>query len=153
MAEDRFAKVALVLVLVVFVGCHTVPRTEEQQRSPQIRVSTAESSPSRNTPSDDSCGLDDSPVSKSTREILAAASRDAARPPNQMMIAKVAINAEGRVTHLLVLRLAWPKLPNSYAINEHAVNDIKGWHYKPTILGGKLVAVCSDVGVTVDLAQ
>ena len=151
MAEVRLPKVALVLVQVALVGCHSVPKAEEQWQSPQIGASTSESSPSRNTPSDDSCGLDDSPVSKSTREILAGASRDAERPPNQMMIAKVAINAEGRVTHLRVLRLAWPKLPNSYAINEHAVNDIKGWHYKPTILGGKPVAVCSDVAVTVDL--
>jgi len=145
MAEMPLAEVLLVLVLVVLVGCHTVPKTEEQSRNLQV-----ESSPSRNTPSDDSCGLDDSPVSKPTREILAVASRDAVRPPNQMMIAKVAINAEGRVTHLRVLRFAWPKLSNSYAINEHTVNDIKGWHYKPTILDGKPVLVCSDVAVTVD---
>lgn len=68
-----------------------------------------------------------------------------------MMIAKLAINDEGRVTHLRVLRLAWPKLPNSYAINEQVVDSIKSWRYKPTIVGGKPVAVCSDVGVTVDL--
>jgi hypothetical protein len=90
-------------------------------------------------------------VSKSTKEILDAVPRDGAQPPNQMMLAKIAINAEGRVTHLRVLRLAWPKLPNSEAINEQAVDSIRRWHQAPTTVSGKPVAVCSEVGVTVDL--
>jgi hypothetical protein len=151
MTRMRLAKVVLALDLVVLVGCRTEPSRQEQSRAPQITVSTTESSPSRSGLSDDTCGLDDFPVSKSTGKILAAAPRDGGRPPNQMMLAKVAINAEGKVTHLRVLRLAWPKLPNSYAINEQAVDSIKGWHYRPTIVGGKPVAVCSEVGVTVDL--
>src|SRR5215470_9157662 len=106
------------------------PKHEEQSRAPQIRLRTAELSPSRTTSSDDSCGLEDFPASKPTQEILAAASRDGTRPPNQDMVAKVAVSAEGRVTHLRVLRLAWPKLPNSYAINEQAVDSIKGWRYR-----------------------
>jgi hypothetical protein len=97
------------------------------------------------------CGLDDFPVSKSTDEIFAAVPRDIAVPRNQMMVAKVAVNSEGRVTHLHVIRLAWPQLPNSRAINRQAVDSIKGWHYTPTIYGGKPVAVRIDVGVTVDL--
>jgi outer membrane biosynthesis protein TonB len=67
------------------------------------------------------------------------------------MVAKVAVNPEGRVTHLRVIRLAWPKLPNSRAINRQAVDSIKRWRYAPTIYDGKPVAVCSDVSVTVDL--
>ena len=151
MTRVWLTKVPLVLVPVVVVGCQTGPRREEQSRVSQTALSTTESSPSRGTLSDDSCGLDDFPASKSTQEILAAASRDAARPPNHMMIAKVAINPEGTVTHLRVMRLAWPKLPNSYAINELAVNSIKKHRYTPTIVGGKPVAVCSEVSVTVDL--
>lgn len=151
MARMWLAKATPVLVLIVLVGCRTAPKREEQSRGPQITLSTTESSPSRSKLSDDSCGLDDFPASKSTKEILAAASPDGARPPNQMMFAKVAINAEGRVTHLRVVRLAWPKLPNSYAINEQAVDFIKNQHYRPTIVAGKVVPVCSEVGVTVDL--
>jgi hypothetical protein len=90
-------------------------------------------------------------VSKSTEEILAAVPPDNARRPNQMMSAKVAIDAEGRVTHLRVLRLAWPELPNSHTINTQAVDSIKRWHHAPTIVGGTPVTVCSDAGVTVDL--
>jgi hypothetical protein len=37
------------------------------------------------------------------------------------------------------------------AINEQFVDSIRGWRYKPTIVGGKSVAACSDVGVTVNL--
>jgi outer membrane biosynthesis protein TonB len=67
------------------------------------------------------------------------------------MLAKVAVNSEGRVTNLRVIRLAWPKLPNSRAINREAVDSIKSRRYAPTIYDGKPVAVCSDVSVTVDL--
>ena len=151
MTRMGLAKVLLALDLVVLVGCRTEPRREEQSRAPQITLSTTESSPSRSALSDDTCGLNDFPVSKSTEEILAFVPNNGARPPNQMMLAKAAINAEGKVSHLRVLRLAWPKLPNSYAINTQAVDSIKGWHYKPTIVGGKPVAVCGEVGVTVDL--
>jgi hypothetical protein len=102
------AKLVLALVLAVLVGCRTAPKREEQSRDIQITLSTAESSPSESTQSDDNCGLDDFPVSKSTDEILAAVPRDIAVPRNQMMVAKVAVNSEGRVTHLRVIRLAWP---------------------------------------------
>ena len=145
------ARWTLALVLTVVVGCRTAPKHEEQSRTPQITLSKAESSPSRSTKSDENCGLDDFPVSKSTDEILASVPRDVAVPPNQMMVAKVAVNSEGRVTHLRVIRLAWPKLPNSRAINRQAVDSIKRWRYAPTIYDGKPVAVCSDVSVTVDL--
>ena len=87
----------------------------------------------------------------STDEILATVPHDVAVPSNQMMVAKVAVNSEGRVTHLRVIRLAWPKLPNSRAINRQAVDSIKRWHHSPTTYDGKPVAVCSDVSVTVDL--
>lgn len=147
----RLTKVAATLVLVALVACRTVPKREEQARVSRIRASTTEASTPASGSSDDSCGLDDFPASKSTQEILAAAHSDGERPPNQMMIAKVAINAGGKVTNLRVLRLAWPKLPNSYAINKRVVDSTKGRHYRPTIVGGKPVAVCSDVAVTVDL--
>lgn len=145
------ARWTLALVLTVVVGCRTAPKHEEQTRAPQITLSKVESSPSRSTQSDEYCGLDDFPVSKSTDEILAAVPRHVAVPPNQMMVARVAVNSEGRVTHLRVIRLAWPKLPNSRVINRQAVDSIKRWRYAPAIYDGKPVAVCSDVSVTVDL--
>ena len=68
-----------------------------------------------------------------------------------MMLLKVAIDPAGRVTHLRVMRLAWPELTNSYALNKQAVEDIKRWHYSPSIVSRKPVAVCSEVGVIIDL--
>jgi hypothetical protein len=86
------------------------------------------------------------------KEILAAAPRgDASR--NSTMFAKIEIDPEGKVTHLRVLRLAHPELPNTTVINEQAVDSIKRWRYAPTRIAGKPVPVCSDVGVIVDLLQ
>jgi outer membrane biosynthesis protein TonB len=68
-----------------------------------------------------------------------------------MMLVKVAIDPEGRVTHLRVLRLAYPEASSADAINEQAVDSIKRWHYAPTTVAGKPVAVCSDVAVNIDL--
>jgi hypothetical protein len=113
-------------------------------------VHADESSRGKSAPAEDNCGLTASPVSKSTQEILAAAPRDGTSPPNSTMRAKIAIDPEGRVTHLRVLRLAYPEAANSDAINELAIDSIKRWHYAPTTVKGKPVAVCSEVFVTID---
>jgi hypothetical protein len=44
-----------------------------------------------------------------------------------------------------------PSPTNSYALNKQAVDGIKRWHYSPTIVREKPVAVCSEIGVTIDL--
>jgi outer membrane biosynthesis protein TonB len=69
------------------------------------------------------------------------------------MQAKVSIDPAGRVTHLRVLRLAYPELPRSDAVNQQAVDSIKRWRYAPTTLSGKPVAVCSDVSVIIDFGS
>jgi hypothetical protein len=70
------------------------------------------------------------------------------------MLAKVAIGPEGRVTHLRVLRLAYPQAPTiAIGANEQAVNSFKRWQYAPTIVDGKPVAVYSDVTVIIDLGK
>jgi hypothetical protein len=116
-------------------------------------MNAVESSLSESASADDNCGLTAFPVFKSAQEILAAVPRDGARSPNSMMRAKVAIDTEGRVTHLRVLRLAYPEVPNSAAINAQTIDSIKRWRYAPTTVNGKPVPVCSDVSVTIDLAQ
>src|SRR5215469_4837528 len=134
------------------VGCQRAPETEPRTAA-RTTVHAVESSQTKSTSPDDNCGLDDFPVSKSTKEILAAVPHDGTRSPNSMMQAKVAIDPEGRLTHLRVLRLAYPELPNSDAINQQAVDSIKRWRHAPTMLSGKPVAVCSDVSVTIDLGS
>jgi Gram-negative bacterial TonB protein C-terminal len=139
-------------VLAILAGCKAGPRPE-LPRMPVARtaVQTVEPSRSNSTPAVDDCGLTAYPVSRSTQEILAAVPRGGARPPNSMMLVKVAIDPEGRVTHLRVLRLAHPEASNADAINEQAVDSIKRWHYAPTTVAGKPVAVCSDIAVNIDL--
>ncbi|MGA2435736.1 MAG: hypothetical protein ABSG25_10665 [Bryobacteraceae bacterium] len=66
------------------------------------------------------------------------------------MLVRVAIDPEGRITHLRVLRSAYPEAADSMAINAQVVDSIKRWHYAPTIIASKPVAVCSDVTVIVD---
>ncbi|SRR5258708_1446927 len=151
----RLKKVSLrpwIVVLAILAGCQAAPQ-RGSQRMPAARttVQAVEPSQSNSAPAVDNCGLTAYPVSRSTQEILASVPRSGARSPNSMMLAKVAIDREGRVTHLRVLRLAWPEASNAYAINEQAVDSIKRWHQAPTTVAGQTVAVCSDVGVTIDL--
>ena len=151
MPKTCLVQVAFTVGVASLVGCRAAPSPERQAPSPRIAVSAPELSESGSAPPEDHCGLDEFPVSKSTQEILADVPTDVVQRPNQMMIAKVEIDPEGRITHLRVLRLAWPALPNSRQINEDAVDSIKRWHYKPTMIEGKAVTVCSDVSVNVDL--
>jgi outer membrane biosynthesis protein TonB len=84
------------------------------------------------------------------KEILAAVPRDG-KSRNSTMFVKIEIDPEGKVTHLRVLRLWHPELPNAAVINEQAVDSIKRWRYAPTRIAGKPVPVCSDVSVIIDL--
>ena len=97
------------------------------------------------------CWLTEYPVSRSNREILADVPRDSKKPPNFSMLAKVAIDKDGKITHLRVLRLGHSNAPNWKEINNSVLNDVKRWHYKPTMYQGKPVAVCRDVSVIVHL--
>ena len=151
MTKKLLVRGALALVLTSLVGLGA-PQTEPQPAA-CTTVHAVESCQNKRTSPDDKCGLEDFPVSNSTKEILAAVPPGTALPPNSMMQAKVAIDPEGKVTHLRVLRLAYPQLLDSHAINQQAVDSIKRRHFAPTMLSGKLVAVCGEVSVTIDFGS
>lgn len=67
------------------------------------------------------------------------------------MLAKIALDKDGKITHIRVLRLAHSNAPNWKEINGSALNDIKHGHYKPAVYQDKPVATCADVDVTIDL--
>ena len=67
------------------------------------------------------------------------------------MLAKVAIDRQGRISHLRVLSLAYPELANNTAINAQAVEWIKRMKHAPVIIAGEPVVVCSNITVTIDL--
>jgi hypothetical protein len=140
--------------LAILAGCKAAPHPEPQ-RIPAAKATapTLQPSQSNTTPASDDCGLTAYPVSRSTKEILSDVPRSGPQPPNSTMLAKIAIDPEGRITHLRVLRLAYPETSFTDAINEQAVDSIKRWHYAPTIYADKPVAVCSDVSVIIDLGS
>jgi hypothetical protein len=138
-------------VLAVIAGCQAAPKPESQPM-PMARTTPPvfEPSESNSTPADDDCGLTGFPVSMSAKEILAAVPRGGVSR-NSTMFAKIEIDPEGKVTHLRVLRLWHPGLPNAAVINEQTVDSIKRWRYAPTRIAGKPVPVCTDVSVIIDL--
>ena len=150
----RAAAAICALIVVVLAGCRAAPQPESRQPSPSgTTVQAVKSSQSNVTPSDDDCGLTAYSASRSTQEILADAPQKDSRPQDSTMFAKVAIGPEGRITHLRVLRLAYPEAPTALrnTINAQAVAAIKQLHYAPTVIAGKPVTVCSDLTVTIDL--
>ena len=143
-----------VVGIAILAGCQAAPQPES--RPPPADGTTAQtvkSSQSNITPDVDDCGLTAYPASRSTKEILTAVPEPAVRSQNSMMFAKVVIDPEGRVTHLRLLRLAYPEAPKPLrdTINAQAIDSIRRSHYTPTIVAGKLVAVCSDLVVTIDM--
>jgi len=140
------------VVLVPALGNSSPFQDTSTPQMPPARttVKVVEPSQSNSTPAVDDCGLTAFPVSMSAKEILAAVPRGGASP-NSTMFAKIEIDPEGKVTHLRVLRLAHPELPNAAVINEQAVDSIKRWRQAPTRIAGKPVSLCSDVDVIIDL--
>lgn len=130
-------------ILAVLLGCRAASRKEPHR--PAIELSQSHIAPA----SDDECGIADFPASRSAREVVAAAPPPTGRPGSGMLV-RVAIDAQGSVTHLRVLRLAYPASARARALNEAVVERVKGWRYKPLMVSGKAVAVCSDVAVTID---
>lgn len=148
----RKASVLCAGTFAMLAGCRKVPQAEQTLPVARTTVKAAEA-PQESKPGGEDCGLSAYPVSKSNQQILADARREDKRSPNSTMLAKVAIDEDGRVTHLKILRIAYPEIPNSEGINEQAVDSIKRWHYAPTMFGGKPVAVCTDVTVIIDFGS
>jgi len=67
------------------------------------------------------------------------------------MLAKIAIDKDGKITHLRLLRLAHSNTPNWKEMNESVLTDLREKRFKPTFYQGKQVDACSDVSVVVDL--
>lgn len=148
---SRSLRPSLVIALsfaIVSAGCRTAPAPKPSSPSPAIALQPVQTQPATNSAEKD-CGLTDYPVSRSNKEILADVSRP--KKPSYEMLAKLAIDENGKITHLRVLRLAHSNATNWKEINENALNSIKRWHGKPTLYQGKPVAVCTDVSVIVDL--
>lgn len=130
-------------------ACNSSHSTLSGPATPKI-VLQSQISQTNKAPAEDDCGLTSYPVARPNAEIIADVPPAAEKPPNSNMIAKLAIDKDGKVTHLRVIRLAHSDLPNWKEINNSALDVIKLRHYKPTIYQGQPVAVCSDANVIID---
>jgi hypothetical protein len=101
------------------------------------------------SPGAEGCGLINYPVSRATGQMVSDAARSAGGQESKML-AKVALDTSGNITHLRVVQLAYPTASNADVLNARAVDAMKRWHYAPTMSGGRAVPACGDVTITVD---
>ena len=132
------------------VGCKWSSQPERSSPAPKIVLRPDATKPSENAAEED-CGLGNYPITRSNQEILTDVPHDYKDPPNSDLLAKLAIDKDGRITHIRVLRLAHSNAPNWRKINEDALESIRRQQYKQTFYEGKPVPVCTDVGVIIDL--
>jgi len=139
----------LILAITLIAGCRKTVAPESVLPSNKVAPQIVNSASVENSSAED-CGLTTYPISRSNEEILADVRRD---PKSRYgdMLAKLAIDKNGKITHLRVLRLAHPSARDWKEINKSALDSVRHFHYKPTIYEGNPVAVCSDVSVIVDL--
>lgn len=136
-------------VLAALSGCRTA-QTPDQSHS-VVKTTVQPATLTLQDAATADCGLAAYPASRSAQEILAGLPPGEQGQPSSQLLARIAVNKEGQLTHIRVLRLAHSNAPNWKPINEQALNSILRWHFVPTLYQGKAVGVCSDVSVVVDL--
>jgi outer membrane biosynthesis protein TonB len=89
-------------------------------------------------------GLEAYPLPRSNEQMLADAP-PGARKPTGLLRAQMAIDADGNITHL-----RFTQLSSLDSVNRKVFESVKKWHYKPTVLNGERVSVCSMVDINID---
>jgi hypothetical protein len=131
-------------------GCKQTPQPRVQIKQQTVAVAShvpAIDAPQGGgpTPIDDCSGVDRYPLPRSYEQILADAPQES-REPTTSLEAKAVIGPDGIITHLRFVRLS-----TLDAINKSAVEFVKRQHYKPAVLNGERVSVCSTISINVDL--
>jgi hypothetical protein len=149
------ARALLILVVSSFAGCKHTP--DKKVEAVQQNVAAAHTSPSVEPPKDTAITRDDLaaacpvldayPLPRSYEQILADAPRGA-REPTGALEAQLVIDADGNITHLRFTRLS-----SLDSVNRYAVELVKKQHYKPTVVHGTRVPVCSTMSINVDLSR
>jgi hypothetical protein len=148
--KPSVAIVCLTLSLCCPDASHRAPTPSPTPVAPSPAVAPSAGPAITMRSADDLCGLEDFPVTRSTAQILALV--PAAKRPSSTMVAKLRTDAEGRVTHIRVVKLAYPEAPAaSGPLNETALDDLKNRRFVPPNEAGKGRPLCVDVAVTIDL--
>ena len=144
---------ATIVILTFLVSCgQNLPQRTEVKQSDAATPSAVQSTPSpaRVAPSTANagphypCGLEAYPLPRSYKQVLADAPQ-AVRKPTGSLQANLAIDASGSITHLRFMRLS-----SLDSVNRAALQAVTSWRFKPTVLDGKAVAVCSVTDINID---
>jgi hypothetical protein len=78
------------------------------------------------------------------KQILADAPKEA-RKPTGALEARMIVNPDGKITHLRFIRLS-----SLDSVNKGAFDFVTKQHYKPTVVEGQQVSVCTTMSINVD---
>jgi hypothetical protein len=120
-----------------------------KERARHSAVAPSATPPETSTPEDD-CGLAAYPASRSNQQILADAPQSGS--PTSSMMARVRVDAGGRVTHLRLIRRAYPEAPKvGDEVTLKAIRDLKERRFNARLSGGVARPQCVDITTTIDL--
>jgi hypothetical protein len=143
----RFSAWLLLASVLVSCSADSDRATRSQVRNAVATLSTTLQETA--IPQDD-CGLAAYPASRSNENILADAPRSG-RPTSSMM-AKVRVDAGGRVTHLRLIRRAYPEAPKvGDGVTLKAIQELKERRFDVASGEGMARPQCVDVTTTIDL--
>ena len=150
----------MMVALAMFAGCQQT--TQKRVEAVKQRVVAAAAPPKVEAPKVDGTArtdeagacpvLDAYPLPRSYEQILADAPRGARKPTGALQAgaleAQLVIDSDGNITHLRFTRLS-----SLDSVNRYAVEFVKNQHYKPTVVHGKRVPVCSTMSINVDFSR
>jgi len=146
--------ILITVFLAALLGCKQTPYGStdgKKEAEPNANPAPAARSASVVAPQiteaepDQHCGIGAYPFPRSYQEVLADAPQGPRKPITTLEM-KSAIDSDGNITHLRFLRLS-----SLDSVNKAAFDSLKKQHYKPTIIDGERVPVCTIGWITVDL--
>jgi hypothetical protein len=143
---------AAIACLAVLAGCKQEAHPPKAEKVAVVSPPPVIETPKESDPafSGECAGLEAYPWPRSYRQILADAPRGA-RNDRFTPAAVFVIGPDGNVTHLRFLHLS-----TLDSVNQSLIAFVKRQHYKPTVLDGKRVAICSTcstMSINVDFSQ
>jgi hypothetical protein len=144
-----------IIITVAVIAATTGACRQAPQRGPEIKQERTYVRPGPEASSDggaqaarnepDICaGLNAYPLPRTFEQILADAPKEA-RKPTGLLEARMIVDSDGKITHLRFIRLS-----SVDAVNKRAFDFVKKQHYKPSVVEGKQVSVCTTMSINVD---
>jgi Gram-negative bacterial TonB protein C-terminal len=84
------------------------------------------------------------PLPRTYAQILADVPKEARKPTGHLE-ARMLIDPDGNISHIRFMRLS-----SVDSINKHAFDFVTKQHYKPTVVDGQRVSVCTSMSINID---